>query len=140
LAWTEADRAQIRHYLGFSAIFLQADPRLEQAVTSVQSEAVPGGTRPDDSTERQIRRWLAQLEKIERRLEEVWDEAEALRVSDLGVDPFRAVALLRSEGRRVVAGIARALATRPVHDVFSSAAPDADGPTFPEIDSGRVAW
>jgi hypothetical protein len=140
MAWIEADRALLRHYLGFSAIFLQADPRLEQAITSVQSQAVPGGTRPDDSTERQIRGWLAQLAKIERRLEEVWDEAEALKVSDLGVDPYRAVALLRSEGRRIVAGIARALATRPVHDVFSSAAPDPEGATFPLIDSGRVPW
>lgn len=140
MAWTEAERATIRHYLGFSAIFLQADPRLEQAITSVQSQAVPGGTRPDESTERQIRRWLTQLEKIEQRLEEVWEEAEALRVSDLGVDPHRGVVLLRSEGRRVVAGIARALATTPRHDVFSSAPPDPDGPTFPEIDSGRVPW
>ena len=140
MAWTEADRVLLRHYLGFSAIFLQADPRLEQAITAVQATSVPGGTRPDDSTERQIRRWLGQLAKIEARLEEIWDEAEALKVEGLGVDPYRAMALLRAEGRRVVAGIGRALATRPAHDVFSSAAPDADGPTFPLIDSGQVPW
>jgi hypothetical protein len=137
MGWTEADRAQIRHYLGFSALFLQADPRLEQAIDSVRSRA-DGGTRPDDSTERQIRGWLGQLARIEERLAEVWEEAEALRVSDLNVDPYRAMALLRSEGRRVVGGIARALATRPLHDVFSASPPDPEGSTFPATDRGQT--
>ena len=60
MAWAEADRAVIRHYLGFSALFLQADPRLEAAIGAVQSLA-DGGTRPDNSTELQIRGWLAKL-------------------------------------------------------------------------------
>ena len=47
MAWTEADRATIRAYLGFPALFLQADPSLggsddlllarADAVTSVPS-------------------------------------------------------------------------------------------------------
>ena len=36
---------------------------------------------------------------VEARLEELWDEAEALKVDELGVDPMRAMALIRSEGR-----------------------------------------
>jgi len=122
MAWTEADRATIRSYLGFPALFLQADPRLEAAMTSVQSEA-DGGVRPDGSTESQIRGWLAQLVKVESRLEELWDEAEALKVDELGVDPLRAMALLRAEGRRIVGRIARALGTSPRHDVFTGADP-----------------
>jgi hypothetical protein len=82
MAWTEADRVQIRHYLGFADLFLQADPRLEQAIASVQARA-EGGTRPDDSAERQLRGWLGQLARLEARFEEVWDEAEALEMSDL---------------------------------------------------------
>src|ERR1700691_4744565 len=112
MAWTEADRAVIRSYLGFPALFLQADPRLESARESGQSEG-DGGTLPDNSTELQIRGWLTQLTAIEARLESLWDEAEALKVDELGVDPMRALALLRSEGRRLVGRIARALGTSP---------------------------
>src|SRR5579883_917909 len=129
MAWTESDRATVRHYLGFPALFHQAEPRLENALTSIQSEA-DGGTRPDDSTEKQIRGWLAQLARLEARLEEVWDEAEALKVDELGIDPMRALALLRSEGRRVVGSIARALATSLRHDVFSAAEPNPNGQPF----------
>jgi hypothetical protein len=139
MAWTESDRATLRHYLGFSALFLQADPRLELAITSVQSKA-DGGTRPDDSTERLIRGWLAQLARLEKRFEELWDEAEALKLDSLGVDPYRALVMLRSEGRRIVAGIARALGTAPRHDVFSEAAPNPDGSSFPHIDDGDAPW
>ena len=58
MAWTEADRVAIRSYLGFADLFLQADPRLESAITSLQAR-VEGGTRPDVSAEAQVRRWLA---------------------------------------------------------------------------------
>jgi len=139
MAWTEADRATIRHYLGFPALFLQADPRLESALQSVQSVA-DHGTRPDNSTELQIRGWLAQLVHVEARLEELWDEAEALKVDELGVDPMRAMALMRSEGRRVVGNIARALGTAPRHDVFSAPEPNPHGSPYPDIDDGSKPW
>jgi hypothetical protein len=122
--------------LGFSGIFLQADPRLETALTSVLARA-DGGTRPDDSTETQIRGWLTQLAHVESRLEELWDEAEALKLDSLGVDPYRAVVLMRSEGRRVVGNIARALATAPRHDVFSEPETNPHGSPFPDIDDGK---
>ena len=98
------------------------------------------GTRPDSSTEVQIRGWLSQLAAIEARLESLWDEAEALKVDELGVDPFRAVALLRSEGRRVVGRMARALGTAPRHDVFTGAQPNPHGSPYPDIDSGENPW
>jgi hypothetical protein len=139
MAWSEADRATLRHYLGFAAIFRQADPRLEFALTSVQSRA-DGGTQADNSTELLIRGWLAKLATIESRLTELWDEAEALKVEDLGVDPYRGMAMLRSEGRRLVSGIARSLSTTPRHDVFSAAEPNPDGSPFPEIDNGNLPW
>jgi hypothetical protein len=139
MPWTEADRATIRSYLGFPALFLQADPRLEVAITSVQSEA-DGGVRPDNSTELQIRGWLAQLAKIESRLEEIWDEAEALKVDELGIDPMRAMALLRAEGRRLVGRVARALGTAPRHDVFGAAEPKPHGSPYPDIDDGEKPW
>jgi hypothetical protein len=139
MAWTEADRATIRAYLGFPALFLQADPRLEAAMTSVLA-VTDHGTRPDDSTEKQIRGWLGQLAKIESRLQDLWDEAEALKVDELGVDPMRAMALLRAEGRRIVGRIARALGTAPRHDVFSGAEPSPHGSPYADIDYGEKPW
>ena len=139
MAWTEADRVAIRSYLGFADLFLQADPRLESAIASLQART-DGGTRPDGSAEAQIRRWLAQLARIETRLEEVWEEAEAGKVDELGVDAYRGMALLRSEGRRIVGRLARALATTPVADAFAAAPVDPDGSTFPLIDNGSLPW
>ena len=139
MAWSEADRATIRSYLGFPALFLQADPRLEAAMTAVLAEA-DHGTRPDNSTELQIRGWLTQLAAIEARLESLWDEAEALQVDELGVDPMRAMVLLRSEGRRIVGRIARALGTAPRHDVFTGAEANPHGSPYPDIDDGEKPW
>src|SRR6185312_3737480 len=52
--YLEQDRVWIRHYVGFGAIYLQAEPRLESAITATQSIA-DGGSRPDSSTENYIK-------------------------------------------------------------------------------------
>lgn len=67
MAWTEADRVQIRGYLGYSSQFLQADPRLENAMTNAQAIA-DGGTRPNPSpsaAETQVRLIIANLQSID---------------------------------------------------------------------------
>lgn len=123
MAWTEADRVKIRHYLGFAAIFLQADPRLESAITAVQSVA-DGGARPDNSTELHIRQILAKLAKVEEELEKLWPQMQAGVIDELKVDAVRATVMLRSEGRRLVHGLAAALSTSPRRDVFSPSPPE----------------
>ena len=52
--YSELDRTWIRHFAGFSAIFLQAYPRLEAAITASQSIA-DGGSRPDSSGENMVK-------------------------------------------------------------------------------------
>jgi len=52
--YSETDRTYIRHFVGFGAIYLQSEPRLESAVTATQSVA-DGGSRPDASTEAYIK-------------------------------------------------------------------------------------
>ena len=136
MAWTESDRATIRHYLGFAAIFLQADPRLELAISSVQSSSDPGGTRPDNSTETQIRGWLADLATVDSNLKNLWSKSLALKVDELSVDPVRGMIMLRMEGRRLVNNIATALSTRPRRDVFSSISSNFDGDTFEDLYEG----
>jgi hypothetical protein len=51
------DRVYVRRYVGYGAIFLQAEPRLENAITATQSVA-DGGSRPDASTENNIKGML----------------------------------------------------------------------------------
>ena len=54
MAFSETDRTWVRHFMGFSAIWLQADPRLENALTAAQSVA-DGGSRPDSSGENYVK-------------------------------------------------------------------------------------
>ena len=52
--YAETDRTWIRRYVGYGSIFLQSEPRLENAITATQSIA-DGGSRPDSSTENNIK-------------------------------------------------------------------------------------
>jgi hypothetical protein len=122
MAFTEAERVKVRRYLGFAAIYLQAEPMLENALSAVQSTA-DGGTRPDNSTELDIRELLTHLATIETKLRELWNCSKTLKVDDVTVDPARAMLMLRMEGRRLVGYLAVALGTRPVRDVFSGVPP-----------------
>jgi hypothetical protein len=121
-AFTEAERVQIRRYLGFSRLRTQYNPLLESAITSVQSEA-NGGSLPTADTETLIRSLLASLVTLESKLVTLWSQAAALAVDEVKVDPVRAAMFLRSEGRRLVTALSHALDTPPRADVFSSTAP-----------------
>lgn len=139
MAWTESDRVTIRHYLGFAAIYTQADPRLENALTAIQAVS-DGGTRPDNSSELQVRGWLADLILIETNLRNLWNKAMALTVDELKVDPVRGMQMLRMEGRRLVTNLATILSTRPRRDVFSSLSPNFSGDAYEDLflgDAGR---
>lgn len=135
MAWTETDRVQIRHYLGFSAIFLQADPRLELAITAVQ-QVSDGGARPDTSTEAYIRSILTQLQELEWTMRAQWALVSGTQVGKITADAARGLATLRSEGRRLVNAIARQLATHPRADIFSNAPTNPYGDTFYGLSDG----
>lgn len=119
--YTEADRVKIRRWLGFSALYLQADPRLENAIKATQSVA-DGGTRPDDTTVLAIKDYLTKLDGIEVQWLKLTVEGgmQAGKVDELGVDPLRGFAGLKQVGRLYVGWIADALSTRPHRDVFTS--------------------
>lgn len=52
--FNELDRTYIRRFVGFGAIFLQAWPLVENAITAIQSTA-DGGSRPDSSAENMVK-------------------------------------------------------------------------------------
>lgn len=119
--FTELDRVKIRTYLGFGSLYLQVDPRLENAITALQSVA-DGGTRPTDDAETMAKGYITSLESID-------DAIAALRVQqgaveltgEMKLDASREMVRLRSEGRTVVHRLARMLDTFPRSDVFGPA-------------------
>ncbi len=126
-ALAEADRVQVRLYVGASAIFRQLWPALENAMTAVQAVA-DGGGRPDGSTQALVLSLVASLQAIDAARLSLTTKLHAVRVDELQVDPVRGTAVLRSEGRILVGRLCWTLGMRgPVHDVFSSAPPNPGG-------------
>jgi len=125
-AWTESQRAQVRHALGFGGLYVQLFPMLENALTSVLAVA-DGGSREDDSTQQQIIGWLADILSLEGKMKGLWDAIIVGKVDgDTELDAARALHMMRSEGRRLVNYIASALATYPKRDIFSRSQPNVN--------------
>lgn len=141
--FTESDRVKIRRWLGFSAIFLQADPRLEAAISAVQATA-DGGTRPDDSSVLAVLSYLTKLDGIESQWMQLTTEGgmQAGKVDELGVDPLRGLQGLKQVGRMYVGYIADVFDTRPRRDVFSPARINTGGMSgpFPDFGDGFPRW
>lgn len=158
MAVSEVDRTWIRHFGGFGGIFGQADPRLEGAITAIQSVA-DGGSRPDSSGENYVKallygsaagtgtagvtisgaaqnttfatpavRGLIQIESQIAQLDTFLGTTEA---DEVKLDSAREMIRLRMEGRRLVYSMCRMLGmTGPRVDVFSSGVTTEDSDPF----------
>ena len=128
-AFLESDRVQIRQYLGYSGLWLQADPRLESAITNIQAVA-DGGTRPDNSTQVLALAIVTTLQGIDARLGRLAGQVGTTSIgagsSSAKIDTVRETARLNSEGRKYVHRLARILDTEPRADVFSAAPEEAN--------------
>ena len=120
MAFTEADRVNIRIYLGFGSLFLQADSRLESAISAIQSVA-DGGTRPTSDAETSLKAILTKLQAIDNNIDSLAVQQGATAVDEIKVDAARELARLRMVGRSYVNRMALMLDTFPRADVFSSA-------------------
>jgi hypothetical protein len=127
MAYTEADRVQIRHFMGAGTTFLQLFPKLENAITVTQS-VVDGGTRPDNSTELYLKSVITDLQAVESKLKDLHIQVQVVEANqkEIVLNVAQGVYLLRSEGRRMVGNLSRLLACAPVYDCFSSQAPSSD--------------
>lgn len=141
--FVESDRVKIRRWLGFAGIFTQADPRLENAITSIQSVS-DGGTRPDNSTETAVKSYLTKLDGIETQWMLLTTEGgmQGGKIDELSIDPLRGLEGLKKIGRMYVGFIADAVSTRPRRDVFSSPKllSDGDGGSLPDYGPGYPQW
>ena len=122
MAFTEADRVQIRQYVGWSAIFLQYQPLLESAITTVQAKA-DGGSRDDNSTELLIKGLIVQLQAIDAKILNT-DCLGTNQVGNIQQDNIRALMIDRQNGRMLVGRLCTVLSLEgPLSDCFSSLPP-----------------
>jgi hypothetical protein len=133
---TQLDRSNIRHFLGYGAIFKQADLRLENAMTAIQSET-DGGSQPDSTSENAARAIVADLQTVECMLKAQWQSFAVGRADKVRIDAVRAMGALRMEGRRLVTGLSSVLATSPRRDAFASTQPNPDGDAFYDAPGGK---
>lgn len=119
-AWSDLERANLRAYLGFPALFRQFEPRLENAIRSVQA-IVDGGVLPDNATQERMRLVLVQLAAVDSKLTDTQTFAEAISVdnNDIKVDYIRANFLLKMEGRRLISQLCIPLGTKPFRDYYA---------------------
>lgn len=170
MAYAEVDRTWIRKFVGYGAIFLQAEPRLENAITATQSVA-DGGGRPDSSTENYVKGILygfaavtgvagvtpgpasttgvtfatpavRGLIQIEQMIatQDVFLGAARADGGEVEIDPAREVARLRLEGRRLCHQLARMLGMKGVRADVFSAGPTISDEGDPFAYSDLEHW
>ena len=128
--WSQQERAWWRHFLGFAAIFKQADPRLEDALTAIQSIS-DGGSQPDSTSEDYGRVLIQQALTVEASLQNLWVQMQ-VGSSDgkTKIDAARGMQGLRMEGRRIVNGLSAIISTNPRRDIFSGSTVIGDADAF----------
>lgn len=166
--FSELDRSWIRWALGYSAVFIQADPSLEAAITAAQSTA-DDGSRPDSSSENFCKGILYGFAAVtgtsgvtpgpfaqnvtfampaRRGLLTVWASIDALDYSmgatqadggDAKIDVARERVRLCMEGRRLIHAISTMLSTAVVKDIFGSPEIDPSGNVF-HFNRPETAW
>lgn len=107
---------QIRKYLGWSERFHQTDSRLEQAMNALD------GSQSDDART-DVLATLTKVADIDTRLTGALDSLGALQVGSIKLPGALEIGMLRSEGRRLIGGIAALMGVEVRHDYFSPSGP-----------------
>lgn len=118
MAFTNAHKAAIRKWLGYSVLFSQTHPELEGQLAAI--DAIPDG----GETANLILGYLDELLDVEtqmKNLRPIFMAAEADK--DATIDPVRARLALCAEGRRLAGHLSDACNIRVLRDVFSAPAP-----------------
>lgn len=114
MAFTETQRATIRHLLGWSARFWQIDSRLEGAISAV-------GEKPESQAI--VETLLAEAAAIKPLITAAYGRLKATQVGSISLAATTEIAALRSEGRRITGQIAASLGVPVRHDIWSSSSP-----------------
>ena len=120
-AFTPAQRAQIRTYLGWTARFAQTDTRLEWAMNAVDADS-------DTSNHDNVVALLTLIQTMDETtipgsyLNLKANEVGSIKISGAGMKGEE-IAVLRSEGRRLVGKLAVIFGVEVRHDIFSGSGP-----------------
>lgn len=130
-AWTEDELAQMRAYMGFPSLFHQREPRLENAMRSVQSTA-DGGVLSSTATQDRMRATLAALASIEAAITATYCTlgVDSAGAENVRINSTRKLFVLKGEGRRLIGQLAIPLGTRPVRGYF-------DQPEYGDVNSSN---
>lgn len=122
MAFSNAELAQIRLYLGYSPNRKQYNPRLESALTAISE------LDDDGATEDRMRLTLTKLETLETKIEELHCTAFVSNAGtdNVEIDSIRAIQFLKQEGRRLINQLCIPLGTKPMRDYFSQSDIDPD--------------
>lgn len=117
---TEAERVKIRKYLGASSIYKQLFPKLENAITAIQSTA-DGGSQSTNDTELSVRSILTNLDALETKITNLHCTVHVVSAGnkEAVLDAAKGMYMLKSEGRRYIGVLARTLGCSPLHDYYS---------------------
>lgn len=120
MAITESERVQIRSYMGASYLFNQLYPKLENAITNIQSVA-DGGNQVDSSLETLIRQTLSDLADVDAAIKNLIIQAQVFNAGsdDIKISAAHGLFNLRSIGRQYIGKISRALSCLPFYDYYS---------------------
>ena len=117
--FNESDKVKIREYLGRPDLYHGTDPRLENAIQALQSQA-EGGSRPDQAAENRVKQLLAKLDKMSECLDAFDNCMGVTSVSGIQMDKVRARLVNLRTARSLIGRLARHFDVVPLADVFSS--------------------
>ncbi len=119
MAFTDAQKAKIRRYLGYPDVFRYANTRLESAIDVVGGRAEVQALVEAD---------LAALDTIDAKLSSVASSQGGLkRIDDIEFYEGQAVSQIRSDGRRMAGRLSITFGVPIEGDVFGSGGYTGDG-------------
>jgi hypothetical protein len=120
MAFTDAEKVQIRRWMGGSFLFINIDQRLESAMTTVEN--LPDSAATEDYITNTL---LVQLAATDTQLQSLRTKFLALDADEVKIDAVRAMGALRSEGRRYSQQLAHSLGFNAIlRDPWSMSSPD----------------
>jgi hypothetical protein len=110
MGFTEAQKVQVRVYLGWPALYLQTYSALEYAMQAIENKV--------DSFN-QVIVLIGQLNVVDAQLTDAYRRIKADQIGEIKIGRMSEINILRSEGRRLVGRLAALLNTSIREDAFA---------------------
>lgn len=114
MAFIEAEKVEIRSFMGWAERFFQFDSELEQAISAIE-------TKP--AAEAKVRIHLAEFVRIDAAIVAAESRFKAKKVGSIELTMGDELMRLRSRGRQEVGRMASLFGVEPKHDVYAGYLP-----------------